>query len=80
MSIVNLMLVSKRFGQVIEDDKVSSNINGGELSGLLDLDGAGKATILHLVLDIFKRLHSEIAIPAFDVIFVSAVQESTKSQ
>jgi hypothetical protein len=47
---------------------------------LLDLDGAGKSTTLQLVLDIFRNLHSDIAIPALDEIFVYAVQESIKSQ
>ena len=63
MPIVDVQPVSKRFGPAIAGDKVSFEINGGELFGLLGPNGVGKTSIIRLVLDIFQVKHFEISMP-----------------
>jgi ABC-type uncharacterized transport system ATPase subunit len=69
LPIVGVQLVGKRFGPVIAVDKVSFEVNGGEMFGLLSHNGAGKTTIIRLVLDIFQVESFEIAMPTLDEIF-----------
>lgn len=80
MSIVGLQRVCKKFGLVFADDKVSFQVNEGELFGLPGPNGVGKTTFIRLVLDIFQVKHFEISMPTLDEIFIQVVQELTMSQ
>jgi ABC-type uncharacterized transport system ATPase subunit len=80
MLIVGLQRVCKKFGPVFADDKVSFQVNEGELFGLLGSNGVGKTTFIQLVLDIFQVKHFEISMPTLDEIFIQVVQELTMSQ
>jgi ABC-type uncharacterized transport system ATPase subunit len=80
MSIVGLQQVCKKFGPVFAGDKVSFEVNEGELFGLLGPNGVGKTTFIRLVLDIFQVKHFEISMPTLDEIFIQVVQELTMSQ
>lgn len=80
MSIVGLQQVCKKFGLIFAGDKVSFEVNEGELFGLLGPNGVGKITFIRLVLDIFQVKHFEISMPTLDEIFIQVVQELTMSQ
>ena len=80
MSIVGLQRVCKKFGHVFAGDKVSFEVNEGELFGLLGPNDVGKTTFIRLVLDIFQVKHFEISMPTLDEIFIQVVQELTMSQ
>jgi ABC-type uncharacterized transport system ATPase subunit len=73
MSIGDVQWVSKRFRPVIAVDKVSIDVNGRELFGLLSHNDVGKTTIIRLVLDIFQVKRFEIAMPTVDEIFFQVV-------
>jgi ABC-2 type transport system ATP-binding protein len=80
LPIGGVQRVGKRFGPVIAVDKVSFEVKGGEIFGLLGPHGAGKTTIIRFVLDIYQVERFEIAMPTSDEIFFQVVQEPTQSQ
>ena len=80
MSIVGLQQVCKKFGPVFAVEKVSFEVNEGELFGLPGPNGIGKTTFIRLVLDIFQGKRFEISMPTLDEIFIQVVWELTMSQ
>jgi ABC-type multidrug transport system ATPase subunit len=60
MSIVGLQQVCKKFGPVFAGEKVSFQVNEGELLRLLGPNGVGKTTFIRLVLDNFQVKRFEI--------------------
>ncbi|MGH9838862.1 MAG: ABC transporter ATP-binding protein [Blastocatellia bacterium] len=46
--------VSKSFGEVIAVRDVSFNVRQGEIFGLVGQNGAGKTTVLRMIMDIFR--------------------------
>jgi len=54
MSIIEVMNISKRFGEVKAVDNLSFKIQPGEIFGLLGPNGAGKTTSIRMILDIFE--------------------------
>lgn len=51
---VKLRGVSKRFGEVVAVNKVSLEVRGGEVFGVLGPSGAGKSTLLRII-DLLER-------------------------
>jgi ABC-2 type transport system ATP-binding protein len=54
--------ISKRFGNLQAVDKVSFEVEQGEIFGLLGPNGAGKTTSLRILLDIFKPDSGSVSI------------------
>lgn len=54
MSSINVKEISKRFGSLQAVDKVTFEVEPGEIFGLLGPNGAGKTTSIRIMLDIFK--------------------------
>lgn len=52
--MINLEKVTKTFGQLNAVDDISLNVNEGEIIGLVGPDGAGKTTLIRLMLSLFK--------------------------
>jgi ABC-2 type transport system ATP-binding protein len=49
-SVINTKNLTKKFGKVVAVENVSLNINEGEIYGFLGLNGAGKTTIIRMLL------------------------------
>ena len=62
MSLVEIMNISKRFGDTLAVDALSFDVKPGEIFGLLGPNGAGKTTCIRMVLDIFKPDSGEIRV------------------
>lgn len=62
MSIINVINISKRFGEVQAVDNLSFEVRPGEIFGLLGPNGAGKTTSIRMILDIFEPDSGEISI------------------
>jgi ABC-2 type transport system ATP-binding protein len=59
---VEVLQLSKRFGDTQAVDSVSFAVGQGEIFGLLGPNGAGKTTTIRLMLDIFKPDHGSVSI------------------
>ena len=62
MSIIEVINISKRFGDVQAVDNLSFDVRPGEIFGLLGPNGAGKTTSIRMILDIFEPDSGEIEI------------------
>lgn len=62
MSSIEVREISKKFGSLQAVDKVSFDVDSGEIFGLLGPNGAGKTTSLRIILDIFKPDSGSVAI------------------
>lgn len=60
MSVLSLKNVTKKFGGLTAVDKVSFNIEQGEIFGLIGPNGAGKTTIFNLITAIYSITEGEI--------------------
>jgi branched-chain amino acid transport system ATP-binding protein len=54
MKLLEVENVSKTFGGVLAINRVSFNLNQGEVLGLIGPNGAGKSTLFNLITGIFK--------------------------
>jgi branched-chain amino acid transport system ATP-binding protein len=54
MKLLEVENVSKAFGGVVAINRVSFNLNQGEVLGLIGPNGAGKSTLFNLITGIFK--------------------------
>lgn len=62
MSSIEVREISKKFGSLQAVDKVSFEVEPGEIFGLLGPNGAGKTTSLRIMLDIFKPDSGSVSI------------------
>ena len=62
MAILELTDVTKRFGSQVAVDRVSFDVQPGEIFGLIGPNGAGKTTTLRMILDIFRPDEGSIAV------------------
>ena len=60
MPIISVQEVSKQYGQKKVLDKVSFDINSGEVFGLLGSNGSGKSTITSIILGLEKKSSGKI--------------------
>ncbi len=61
MSVLSLNNVTKKFGGLTAVDKVSFNIEQGEIFGLIGPNGAGKTTIFNLITSIYNITEGDIS-------------------
>jgi ABC-2 type transport system ATP-binding protein len=62
LAILELTDVTKRFGSQVAVDRVSFDVQPGEIFGLIGPNGAGKTTTLRMILDIFRPDEGSIAV------------------
>jgi len=62
MSIITINNVTKRFGETLAVDRLSFDVQPGEIFGLLGPNGAGKTTCIRMILDIFQPDAGEISV------------------
>ena len=68
---VELRGVSKRFGSVLANDKVSLEIRRGEILALLGENGSGKTTLMNMLSGIYFPDEGEIRIDGKPVVIAS---------
>lgn len=73
MQTIEVIDVSKKFGEQVALDNVSFEVNSGEIFGLLGPNGAGKTTCIRIILDIYKADSGRIKI------FNKAMSEDLKN-
>ena len=59
---LELRNVTKRFGQVIANDKVSLSVNKGEILAVLGENGSGKTTLMNIISGIYFPDEGEVFI------------------
>jgi len=62
-TVISIQSISKRFGATQALDKVSFDINGGEVLALLGANGAGKSTIIKILAGIYSLDSGAIVTP-----------------
>ncbi len=62
MPLLRVHELSKRFGEIHAVDRVSFEVNGGEIYGLLGPNGAGKTTTISLVCGLLKPDGGDVAV------------------
>lgn len=67
-SIIEVREVSKRYGRTLALDKISLQVQGGELFALLGPNGAGKTTLIHILCTIHPPDEGTARIAGFDVV------------
>ena len=67
MSIVQMEQVTKSFGEITAVDKMSLNIEEGEIFGLLGPNGAGKSTAINMITGLLGMDKGKIFILGHDV-------------
>ncbi len=60
--MIEILDVSKRFGDVVALDSLTATINDGEIFGLVGTNGAGKSTLLRLLSGVLKADQGQIHI------------------
>tara|TARA_Y100000590_G_scaffold447724_1_gene583377 strand:- start:20470 stop:21210 length:741 start_codon:yes stop_codon:yes gene_type:complete len=60
VSILQLNNISKNFGAIVALDKVTLNLEQGEVLGLMGDNGAGKSTLIKIIAGNFKQSEGEI--------------------
>jgi len=77
MSIVKMEQVTKSFGDVIAVDKMSLDIEEGEIFGLLGPNGAGKSTAINMITGLLSIDKGSISVNGSDV---KKAKMTTKAQ
>lgn len=67
MSVINVINLTKKFGQFKALDGVNLNINQGEVYGFIGPNGAGKSTTIRILLGILQATSGEATIFGQDV-------------
>jgi ABC-2 type transport system ATP-binding protein len=67
MQTVQVNNLTKKFGDLVAVDKVSFNINEGEIFGLLGPNGAGKTTTISMLSTILKPTSGEALVNNFNI-------------
>ena len=60
--VIDMVAVSKRFGEVLAVDEVSVRVEHGEIYALLGLNGAGKTTLIRMLLGMVRPTGGTVAL------------------
>lgn len=67
-SIVEVKGLTRRFGKVVALDKLSFNINKGEIFGIIGPNGAGKSTFISIMTSLLKPSCGDVYINGFSAL------------
>jgi len=70
--ILEVNEVSKKFGSLVANNKVSFNVEEGNIVGLIGPNGAGKTTLFNCVTGIYKPSSGQIIFDGTDITFLPA--------
>lgn len=62
MEVIKTHSLTKRFGSYLATDSISIHVNQGEIYGFLGLNGAGKSTIIRMILGMIKPDHGSVSL------------------
>ena len=65
---INVVNLTKNYGNLVALDGVTLTVNSGEVFGLLGPNGAGKSTLLKSVVGILKPTSGSITVDDYDVV------------
>ena len=68
MNIIEVEELSKNFGQVAAVDKVSFQVNEGEIFGFLGPNGAGKTTTINMLCTLLTPSGGRAIVNGYDVV------------
>ena len=60
--VIDMVAISKRFGEVLAVDEVSVRVERGEIYALLGLNGAGKTTLIRMLLGMVRPTGGAVAL------------------
>jgi len=66
MQIVSLKNVTKRYGDIVVVDDLSMEVNSGEIVALLGQTGAGKSTVLNMIMGQTEPTAGEVRVDGID--------------
>ncbi|MGH9304155.1 MAG: ATP-binding cassette domain-containing protein, partial [Acidimicrobiales bacterium] len=66
---LDLLDITKRFGSLVANDRVSMSVEGGEIHGLLGENGAGKSTLMNVLFGMLRPDSGEIRVDGEPVRF-----------
>jgi ABC-2 type transport system ATP-binding protein len=72
MAAVQIVGVTKQFGEVVALDGVDAAIEGGRLTGLVGPDGAGKTTLMRMMAALMAPTVGRICVAGHDVVTEAA--------
>jgi len=59
--------ISKKFGSLVANDKISFNVEEGNIVGLIGPNGAGKTTLFNCITGIYKPSHGKVIFNGLDI-------------
>jgi len=65
---VSINDISKRYGDQLALDRVSLEINKGEITGLIGPNGAGKSTLMKIITGFLPPSSGEVSVAGMDVV------------
>lgn len=68
MAVVETRFLTKQFGELTAVDRLSINVENGEIFGLLGPNGAGKTTVIKVLTTILRATSGKASVVGFDVI------------
>ena len=68
MEAIEVLNITKRFGENLVLDNVSFNVNEGEIFGFIGPNGAGKSTLINIMTRILYPDRGTIELCGFDFI------------
>ena len=72
MNIIEVKELSKNFGRLVAVDKVSFDVNEGEIFGFLGPNGAGKTTTINMLCTLLTPAGGKATVNGYDVVTQSS--------
>ena len=74
--MISVQNLTKYFGQVMAIDRVSFEVDRGEVVGFLGPNGAGKSTTMRILTSYLPATSGIAKVAGFDVVFATSIEQS----
>ncbi len=71
MSLLEVHEITKKFGSLVANNKVSFNVEEGNIVGLIGPNGAGKTTLFNCITGIYKPSNGKVIFDGSDITMLS---------